>query len=147
MIRGGPFRLWLAGVLLAAAGCATPAPVSLSSFRKGLYAVQKESNAAFLEVNRASRRAQLDRVETLVMLKESDVSPALSPASIAEWNRALEALAAVRKTLLDLADAHTAASQRRAVDAEATLAFLHDEVALVAKLLQSPRVADKGEPK
>lgn len=101
--RGGRWSKLGRAVVIAAglsfAGCATPDPESLSSFREGLSAVQKESHAVFLEVNRAARKTQLDRAETLPMIRESDVAPALAPAAIAEWNRALEALAAYASSL------------------------------------------------
>ena len=90
--------------LILVAGCAAPSRESLSSFREGLSAVQKESREVFLDVNRTARKAQISRVGTLTMLKESDVSPALDPASLAQWNRALEALSAYASALEILAD-------------------------------------------
>ncbi|KAF0242050.1 MAG: hypothetical protein FD180_4137, partial [Planctomycetota bacterium] len=70
------------------------------------------------------------------------------------WTEQLEAreaadaaLAAIRQSLLDLADAHTAASQGRAVDAARMVAFLREEVAFASKLLKRVHVADPGEPR
>ena len=97
-----PVRLCALFALLAA-GCAAPPRESLSDFREGLSAVGKESRIVFLEVNQTARKAQLDRVETLAMVTELDVAPALPPPAVAEWNRALEALGAYASSLEILA--------------------------------------------
>jgi hypothetical protein len=80
-------------------GCRSPDPGSLSSFKHGLSVVGEQSIALFRDVNDVSRQAQLDRVETQTMLKESDVAPALDAESIGRWNRGIEALSAYASSL------------------------------------------------
>ena len=93
----------LAFAMIAFYGCATADPQSISTFKQGLSAVQTESQTIFLEYNQFVREMQLDRVEKLTSLKESDLAPGLDASSLTRWNATLEAMSLYASSLETLA--------------------------------------------
>jgi len=115
-------------------GCKTVDSLSVTQFKQGLSTVYSNSRSVLLECNQSAREVQLDRVEKLPNIKESDVASALDAESLSRWNRAFEVLVLYSSAL------ETLAGTNHGKAVEASLQLVGDQIIK----LNPPRDSDES---
>ena len=80
------------GLLLAAAGCTTVNPTSVTAFSTGVTAARAETSTAFETVVKQTRESAVDYAAAQPSLNEGLLVATPSPEAIAAWNRILDPL-------------------------------------------------------